>query len=293
MGHRKNDCGDRFALIPQGVIVSLDKTALVSDAVLENRISRIISEAGLCRPANQFFKEARAIDQVDSLAALRIGLQWQAVAKTFMFTTVSSIGLMARRFNAEAAPDRDVLAGFQKAYKVIGYDLANFAPQFSAVCPQGVAGMHYIWWADTIVQPLADVVGPNLAVAAGDPLPGVAALLANMTRLADSPLGAAVQLRVVEAIALDIAVAFRRMYGKVLVDGIRLYTRPGALDWVDSHIKAETSHARSVSENETGMTVIAATETDRRKMLRLTEDYTANWARTLDDFAVILTGTAQ
>ena len=268
--------------------MSLDKHALVSEKDLEHRISQTIAEAGLRRPHNRFFNDARTVEPVTPSAALRVGLQWQAMTKSFMFTTVASLGLLASRFNDEAASDREVLGAFQTAYLVIGDDLGNIAPEFAAVSPKGVTGMHYLWWADSIVAPLTGVVDSGQAASAAELPDGVAALLANMKRLAASPLGAAVQLRVVEDIALDIAVAFRRMYSRVAVDGTKVYGATGALDWVDSHIKAETSHAQSVSDHETGMAAIAATAEERTAMLRLVQEYAANWALALDDFAEAL-----
>lgn len=269
--------------------MSVDVSIPVSDADLEDRITSIIDEAGLCRPVNAFFNAARALDSVPPPAALRIGRQWHAMTKAFMFTTVASLGLMARRFGAEHAPDHDVLGAFQTAFQVIGDDLANAAPEFSAVAPEGVKGIHYIWWEDTIIAPLAALLH-DTAAESPDELPaGVRSLLANMHRLADSPLGAAVQLRVVEAIALDIAVAFRRLYSKVQVGDIKPYAADGALDWVDSHIKAETVHAKCVSDEATGMTVIASTPQERTELLAFAEEYAASWAGALNEFATELT----
>ncbi|GHH72910.1 hypothetical protein GCM10017673_28570 [Streptosporangium violaceochromogenes] len=219
-------------------------------------------------------------------AALEIARQWQAMTKSFMFTTISSLGVMARRFTAQEAPDHEVLGAFQTAYRVIGDDLDNFAPEFSAVSPRGVAGIHYVWWRDSIVAPLEAVI-PGAGREARPP-DGVAGLLRNMDDLAGSPLGAAVQLRVVETIALDIAVAFRRVFSKVCVDGRKVFPSPESLAWIDSHIKAETGHAESVSDHETGTTVMAESEEERAELLRLATEYARNWALALDVFAAAL-----
>jgi hypothetical protein len=256
----------------------------------DDRITRMIAEAGLVRPGNRFFADARSVERVGPDAGLRIALQWQAMTRAFMFTTVASLGLLAREFSTGAEPDREVLGAFQTAYQVIGDDLANLAPEFSAVSPKGVAGVHYVWWADSIVAPLAKAVSPADAEAAATADKGVAALIANMKRLAEEPLGAAVQLRVVEAIALDIAVAFRRIYTKLETGDVKLYGDPGALDWIDSHIKAETSHASSVSDHETGMTAMVSTDEQRAEFERLAREYTASWADALGDFDAALAG---
>ncbi|QUQ67490.1 DUF6202 family protein [Kutzneria sp. CA-103260] len=256
----------------------------------EDRITQIIADAGLVRPDNRFFADARSVERVEPVAGLRIALQWQAMTRAFMFTTVASLGLLAREFSTGTEPDREVLGAYQTAYQVIGDDMANLAPEFAAVSPKGADGVHYVWWADSIVAPLANAVSPAEATAAAATTDGVAALIANMRRLAEEPLGAAVQLRVVEAIALDIAVAFRRVYTKVDLGDTKLYGDPGALDWIDSHIKAETSHASSVSDHETGMTAMVVTEDQRAEFERLALEYTGNWARALNDFDSALVG---
>ncbi|GAA1982207.1 DUF6202 family protein [Catenulispora subtropica] len=262
-----------------------DRTVHSTSAALDARIAQIIDAAGLDRDGNRFFGDARAADRVDPVGALRLAHQWLAVTRAFMYTTVSSLGVAALAFHRGAEPSRDVLGAYQTAYKVIGDDFANFAPEFSAVSPAGVAGVHYLWWSDTIIAPLEGALGPEPA-AGTDVLPeGVSGLVALMDELATSELGAAVQLRVVETIALDIAVAFRRAYAKVVVDGTKLFGADGALDWIDSHIRAETGHAKSVSDEDAGMTVAAADEPAQAELLALTERYSRAWYLALEDFA--------
>ncbi len=146
-----------------------------------------------------------------------------------MFTTLSGLGVTARALSAQNAPSHDVLGAFQTIFRVIGDDLDNFAPEFGAVAPKGVPGMHYIWWEDSIIARLSAELDEESRLTATEMPDGVAQLLSNMHRLAYSPLGAAVQLRVVETIALDIAVAFRRVYGKLSSAGRPLFPNPGDL----------------------------------------------------------------
>ncbi|MFD9335453.1 DUF6202 family protein [Streptomyces sp. NPDC060028] len=249
---------------------------------LDERVAAVVQTAGLVRPVNRFFLTAGAVDEVTVANALAVARQWEAMTKAFMFTTISGLGAAARHFAAQKAPGREPLAAFQTAFRVIGDDLDNLADDFSAVAPRGAAGIHYLWWADSIVGPLAEAAGEEAA----RELPvDVAKLLEAMDSLADHRLGAAVQLRVVEATALDIAVAFRRMYGKVRVGGEKLFAGSDALVWIDAHIKAETSHAKSVSDEETGMTALVESEEDAEELVLLATDYAAHWAAALDDFA--------
>lgn len=250
--------------------------------LLDERVTDVVKAAGLVRPENRFFAAAAAAETVALPDALAVARQWEAMTRAFMFTTISGLGAAARHFASQDAPGREALAAFQTAYRVIGDDLDNLADDFSAVAPRGAAGIHYLWWADSIVAPLAEAAGDE----AERELPsGVAKLLTAMESLAGHRLGAAVQLRVVEATALDIAVAFRRVYGKVHVDGRKLFAATEQFAWIDSHIKAETSHAKSVSDEETGMTALVETGEDAAELLRLATDYAAHWAAALDDFA--------
>jgi hypothetical protein len=270
--------------------MSTQTTAIEPITSFDDRITRIIEDAGLTRPANMFFAHARSIERVEPVAGLRIALQWQAMTRAFMFTSIASLGVLARQFSTGTEPDREVLGAYQTAYQVMGDDMSNLAPEFSAVSPKGVDGVHYVWWADSIVAPLVGNLAKAEVEAAATTGDGVAALIADMRQLADEPLGAAVQLRVVEAIALDIAVAFRRVYTKLDGGDTKLYGAPDALDWIDSHFKAEKSHANSVSDHETGMTAMVTTDEDRAEFERLALAYTADWARALDDFDSALVG---
>ncbi|MEV7390536.1 MULTISPECIES: DUF6202 family protein [unclassified Streptomyces] len=261
-------------------------------AELDARVEAAIDEAGLRRADNPFFGAARRAGTVSHEGALAVAHRWRAMTKGFMFTTLSGLGVLAGRLNAQDAPSPVLLGAFQTVYQVIGDDLANAAPEFSAVAPKGPAGIHYVWWQDTVLAPVAALVPAEVRERAAQLPPAVTDLLADMDRLAAEPLGAAVQLRIVETIALDIAVAFRRMYGKVqAVDGA-LFRQDGALDWVDSHIRAETVHAAQVSADETGMTSLVTSAAEADDFVRLSVEYAAHWSRSLASFADCLPDAA-
>ncbi|MGQ4490555.1 DUF6202 family protein [Streptomyces sp. 372A] len=261
-------------------------------AELDAWVEAAIDAAGLRRADHRFFDAARRAVEVPHEGALAVAHRWRAMTKSFMFTTLAGLGVLAARLNREAEPSRTLLSAFQTVYQVIGDDLANAAPEFSAVAPEGPAGVHYVWWDDTVLAPVAALVPGDVRERAAELPAEVTGLLDNMDRLAAEPLGAAVQLRVVETIALDIAVAFRRMYGKVESDGVAIFRADGALDWVDSHIRAETVHAAQVSADDTGMTSLVASPAEAEEFKRLTEEYAANWSRALGSFADCLPAVA-
>ncbi|MEV6997433.1 DUF6202 family protein [Streptomyces sp. NPDC093982] len=261
-------------------------------AGLDARVEAAIDAARLRRADNPFFGAARHAPTVSHEGALAVAHRWRAMTKGFMFTTLAGLGVLASRLNAEHAPSGVLLGAFQTVYQVIGDDLANAAPEFSAVAPKGPAGIHYVWWEDTVLAPVEALVTDEARERAAELPPAVTELLDNMDRLAAEPLGAGVQLRVVETIALDIAVAFRRMYGKVEADGSAVFREDGALDWVDSHIRAETVHAAQVSADETGMTSLVGSAAEADRFVRLSVEYAENWSRALASFADCLQDAA-
>lgn len=258
---------------------------------LDERVESEIDKALLRRLDNAFFAAARDAESVTPQAGLTIAVWWRAMTKAFMFTTLAGLGVTARVLSAKDAPARDLLSAFQTVYRVIGDDLDNAAPEFRAVAPTGPAGIHYVWWEDTILEPLAEHVDQEGRLAAQAVPPAIRDLLDNMDRLATEPLGAAVQLRVVETIALDIAVGFRRMYAKVSTEGGKVFTEKEQFAWIDSHIKAETSHAAQVSDDETGMTTLVVTEAEAAEFESLVAEYSRNWSAALTCFAECLAGT--
>ncbi|MQY12354.1 hypothetical protein SRB5_24870 [Streptomyces sp. RB5] len=267
-------------------VVELSSTARKE---LDERVESEIDKAELRRADNPFFGTARSVETVTPQAGLAVAQWWRTMTKSFMFTTLAGLGVTARALAArDAAPSRDLLSAFQTVYRVIGDDLDNAAPEFREVAPTGPAGIHYVWWEDTILGPLLEHVDAEGQQAAQVIPPAIGELLDNMDRLAVEPLGAAVQLRVVETIALDIAVGFRRMYGKVLADGEKVFSENEQFAWIDSHIKAETSHAAQVSDDETGMTTLVATEAEAAEFANLVAEYSRHWSAALTCFATAL-----
>jgi hypothetical protein len=256
-----------------------------TSADIDRKITALINRAGLSASENRFFKAAKAVKTVDGRAAVSIAHDWREITKTFMFTTIAGIGGMARQAELDPAPSEHFLDVIQTAFRVIGDDLNNALPVFKAVAPAGAAGIHYVWWERSILRPVADRLGlgPSDAL---PPLPvNVRALQDNMHRLSSSPLGTAVQLRVVEAIALDICIAFKRVFSRVAIDGTRVFTTADQLAWMNSHIQAEVAHNEEVSDHDTGMTSLADTAAKQKEMLRLTAEYVRNWNAALEDFA--------
>lgn len=247
----------------------------------EVAVDLVLDNAGL--RSHPFFTPTSEVQVFDVEAAWEVARAWRDITKAFMLTTVASLGVLAHDMVNESTPDIRYLITLQTGLRVIGDDLNNLDPVFAKFAPAGVAGIHYVWWEDTVLHPLTAALPDPDATATRTRPAGVQGLLDNMAELAGDPIGAAVQLRVVEDIALDIAIAFRRLFGEVgRVGGVG---GVGDLAWIEAHIEAEVVHRAQVSDDETGMTAIAATPAEQQALLAATTEYATSWARALDDMA--------
>lgn len=277
LGHSSHEAAALFGGVPP-----LPPNA--SSEELDQLFARMILDARLTPKTNGFFLAAKSVDTVDPYGGLCVAVYWREVTKMFMLSTIAGVGVVAAEAAAQAAPPHHLLSTLQTAVRVISDDLNNVLPTFKEVAPEGVGGIHYVWWNDSIYQPIRDLLSR-----AGKPTevvlpPRVEALRANMERLGRSPLGAALQLRVVEAIALDLCIAYRRIYARLAVGGVRPFQSGASLAWMDSHIKAEVEHHKEVRDSETGMANIADTPSKQAEMVSLAREYIANWAGALADF---------
>jgi hypothetical protein len=248
---------------------------------VEARANSAIEAAKLRRRDHPFLLAAQDAEAISLADALAMCCQFQAMTRMFMFTTISGLGVIARGLARGTQSDRDELAMFQTAYCVIGDDLANLAPAFGEVAPAGPAGIHYLWWQDSFREPIAACLTQQERDRAALIPPELGELLDNMDRLAVHPLGCAVQLRVVEAIAKDVAVALRRVLAKVTVGGRPLFSRAD-MTWLDAHIRAETMHAKQVSDEDSGMSLVVKSEAEGELFVELVAEYATNWSRALN-----------
>ena len=248
---------------------------------VEARANSAIEAAKLRRRDHPFLLAAQNVEAISPADALAMCYQFQTMTRMFMFTTISGLGVIARGLARGTHSDRDELAMFQTAYCVIGDDLANLAPEFGDVAPAGAAGVHYLWWQDSIRDPIAACLTEEERDHAAVVPPELDELLDNMDRLAVHPLGPAVQLRVVEAIAKDVAVALRRVLVKVTIDGRPLFSRAD-MTWLDAHIRAETMHAKQVSDEDSGMSLVVKSEAEGELFVEMVAEYATNWSRSLD-----------
>lgn len=260
---------------------------LLSSAELDQRIAELLERARLTSETNGFFQRAKAISTAGPSQALFIAHNWREMTKAFMFYTIKGIGVMAGQAARETRPPESLLRTIQTVFAVIGDDLNNTMSVFKEVAPPGIGGIHYIWWEDEVINPIRKHCDQD-ELAAEVTSTGTERLIESMERLSQSSVGTAVQLRVVEAIALEIAVAFKRVFGRLEVDGKRLFPRGDDLPWMNAHIRAEVTHNQQVSDHDVGMAGVADTVAKQQEMLAQTAEYVERWSQALGDFETAL-----
>lgn len=256
-----------------------------SSQQIENNIIEIIDAANLTNTKNPFFLLAKQYQMdkrpVNLITAFEIARHWEVMTKNFMFTTLRSLATLSYKLAQLDDPSDDALAALQTGIKVISDDLNNNHDAFSSAAPKGPRGIHYKWWHNDIVMPLANKLEENIT---SMPLSkNITQLIAGMNKLADDAFGFAIQLRIVEAIALDIAVSFRSIFANTVCNNQKLFTREN-LSWIIAHIKAEVTHHEQVADVENGTAFIATSLEEQEYLLKTMAKYADLWSNALQDF---------
>lgn len=246
-------------------------------------ITSIINDTTLGKNNNNFFLQAAKNKKIDVNTAFDIAYNWREITKTFLFTAIKGLGCLAEKIGQEENPNPKLLSVLQTSFSIISDDLNNSHTIFKKSAPLGPKGAHYKWWEDSILNPLAQLVRSKKSNLSN----GTIMLKKKMYELSRSYLGAAVQLRVVEAIALDICIAFFNLFSNVEYQGRQFFTSSD-LAWITSHMKAEQIHHEQVCNIFSGMSGIATTQDEKKELLLLVQEYSNSWKVTLEDFSIYL-----
>lgn len=258
--------------------------------VLDNEISAMIDAAALTQKKNSFFQAARATESCSLESALHIAYNWRAFTKQFVFTTITGLGTLADEVRLLNSPPDSVLHVLQTGFAIVSDDLMNASPILSEVAPKGPAGIHYRWWQDTILTPLENLAAEKNLNTKLTLTKQTNQLLDKMAQLAKTNIGAVVQLRVVEAIAYDIVLAFRIMYANLQVDGAAVFPHRDDLAWMNSHVKAEVIHHRQATDDDSSLVRVANTSAEQEHLLATVQEYIDCWVDFLNSFAQFLKG---
>ena len=260
---------------------------------IEKYVNDLISKKCLDDRTKGYFGSANTINllnqKVDSGSSFNIAKGWYHLTKHFLHTSISSLGLFSSTVNKKNIIDDITISILQTANSVISDDLNNTHAGFSSVAPIGPMGAHYNWWRHDIVEPLAELTG--VEDWANDPLPnGCKLLLENMKHLESKDYGFIIQLRVVEAIALNIAISFRDVFSHTFHGAEKTFGDRKNLDWIYSHIKVESEHHQQVSGSETAVTraLVGKQYFNNDIVLSEFDRYVDSWALALADFDLYL-----
>ena len=261
---------------------------LLSAKQVEQELDALIAEADLTPATNRFLVSARGHESIEPGRALYIAHNWTAVTKVFMLSTIAGLGVMANEATVDGTEPRNLLRVMQTVFRVIGDDLANIHPPFKHAAPAGTAGIHYIWWHDSIVRRLRASCAGLRTDAHMVTSSAAARLVRGMRAVTQSSIGTVVQIRVVEGIAFDIALAFRRIFSRVTIERHEAFDGRGELAWLDTHIRAERLHREQVAGKSSGVAILADTIVTQQEMLVSARRYARLWGELLDDFAAAL-----
>lgn len=260
---------------------------LLSTKEIDSKIDHLIENAKITKETNPFFIKAKQVSQVPLEPALMIAFNWREITKKFMFTVLTGLGVMAEKINELDFPSKYAMRVLQTGIAVISDDLNNVFPALAEKAPSGPEGAHYIWWENSILVPLLEA-GHKKSL----PIPIISSktkrLLQNMNKLSKNSLGVAIQLRVVEAIALDIVLAFLPLFSKTSLDTQPIFQSRENLSWITAHIKAEVIHHRQVTHDDNGVMNIVNTIKEQEELFFLAEEYINSWKGVFEDFYAFL-----
>lgn len=258
----------------------INSTPTIDYKWIDMEINKIIKQAQLTPDTNSFFLNAAKLKHVNCHQAYQIAYEWREITKTFLFTSVKGLGVLAQYLESETELNSNQLSVFQNAYRIIADDLNNNHPVFRKTAPNDPSGIHYRWWEITILEPLAAILSnQTLPMSAG-----TKTLTDCMRKIVEHPLGVAAQLRVVEAIAYDICIAFFSIFSQLQHLDKKVF-QTEQLDWITTHIDAEVIHNQQVCDQSFGMAKIVSNQDEEQQLLALIQQYSTAWSAALADFA--------
>ncbi len=175
------------------------------------------------------------------------------------------------------------LMALQTAFSIIQDDLGNAHINFKQVAPRGVAGVHYKWWENQVLSKLTPFYDGRFEYSTE-----VNELLQHMKLLASEPLGAMVQIRVVEAIALDISKSFLNLFGNLEHKGKKLFPADKDKTWITAHVNSESVHHEMANSQIDGVCLSVTTDQEVEKFASLTSAYCKSWSNALLYFASLI-----
>lgn len=271
-------------MIQNTTLSNANKQFMLPFDLLDSEVDTLLNDGKLTRYTNEFFTSARSMSEISLSNALQMSVNWREITKEFLFSVIGGIGQMSHYLSKFDNPPHQLLGVLQNSIGIISDDLSNVFSTLNNVAPNGPDGAHYKWWELTIHKDLIKAAEQTNLKFKVSLLPGVIDLLNTMKELSLNRLGAAIQLRIVEAIALEIAISFRAILSPLKVNNEFVFKTNEDLAWVNAHVKAEVEHHKSVKDISYGMAYVAITPDEQKTFLELTKKYIKAWHFALLEF---------
>lgn len=242
---------------------------------VDNLISTMIDEL---TSTNPFFQKKNLINK-DIYSALYIAFNWGVITKTFLFTTISSLGKLSYKLSNDSSPTEQMLQALQIGFSIISDDLNNTHFIFKQNAPSNGRGIHYKWWESSILSPLKLLLPQEKLIAMQSTLQ----LTEQMKELAKKTFGAAIQLRIVESIAYNICKSFFILFSNLRIAEQRVFKKKDLI-WITAHLQAEGYH-KKMSEGYSGIIGMLPYK-NLNLFLKLTQSYIDLWKNVLSEFAM-------
>ncbi len=264
---------------------------ILSGREFDSKMTSLIEQHRLTEIKNPFFIRANQMPPLSVDVGLQIAFHWRDITKRYMQTLLISLGKLADNVSQLDLPFDYVICALQTGITVISDDFTHTFAALNKKEQPGPDGTHYVWWETNILSPLIRAshqksLSPDITVA-----PKIQLLLESMNKLAKNPLGFAIQLRVVESIALDMVLLLLTLFSKIEVQGKKIFKSSDMLSWITAHIEDEGFEEQHTPyENQEAMNIVRAA--DQKDLFRLAEMYVNRWREAIDELYGFLYGNS-
>jgi len=255
---------------------------ILSTSEFESKMLSLMERTRLRDEENPFFIRAKQTRTVSRETAIKIASHWRDITKQYMYTLLISLGKLADNVSQLDMSSEYVICALQAGITIISDDLDKAFFSLEETVPADPDGMNTFWWEDNILRPLI-AASPNRRLSSEITVaPKTQILLQLMDELAKNPLGFAVQLWVVESIAVEMVLFLLALFAKIEVQGQKVFKSSEVMDWIAAHIEDEAFEDRENVYEDTDMINIAGMG-DRQDLFRLAEEYMNCWKEALDE----------
>jgi hypothetical protein len=228
--------------------------------------------------SNPFFQK-EFLKKIDLYSATNIAFNWSKITRTFLFTSIIGLGSFAKKIIGDNEPSEKLLSALQTYFSIISDDLNNTNIIFNHTAPLAYKGIHFKWWDDSILSPLK-IIDPEITFQISN---STQKLIDKMNQLSNYHLGIALQLRVVEAIALDICRSFYMIFNEIRFKDRKIFNETD-LAWITTHLRAEEYHHHQARDTISGIICNETSISDQKYFLGEAQEYIKLWSNVLIDF---------